>query len=88
MLSANHLDFDEYIKTKDKPVKILFVGVNGTGKTTSIAKLARYLMNQGYSVVLAAGDTFRAGAIEQLEVHGERLGLKVIKHKTGGDPQQ
>ena len=86
MLSANHLDFDEYIKTKDKPVKILFVGVNGTGKTTSIAKLARYLMNQGYSVVLAAGDTFRAGAIEQLEVHGERLGLKVIKHKTGGDP--
>ncbi len=86
MLSANHLDFDEYIKTKEKPVKILFVGVNGTGKTTSIAKLAKYLMNQGYSVVLAAGDTFRAGAIEQLEVHGERLGLKVIKHKTGGDP--
>lgn len=86
MLSANHLDFDAYIKTKEKPVKILFVGVNGTGKTTSIAKVARYLMNQGYSVVLAAGDTFRAGAIEQLEVHGERLGLKVIKHKTGGDP--
>ena len=86
MLSANRLDFDEYIKTKEKPVKILFVGVNGTGKTTSIAKVARYLMNQGYSVVLAAGDTFRAGAIEQLEVHGSRLGLKVIKHKTGGDP--
>ena len=86
MLSANHLDFDEYIKTKEKPVKILFVGVNGTGKTTSIAKLAKYLMNQSYSVVLAAGDTFRAGAIEQLEVHGERLGLKVIKYKTGGDP--
>jgi len=86
MLSANRLDFDEYIKAKEKPVKILFVGVNGTGKTTSIAKVARYLMNQGYSVVLAAGDTFRAGAIEQLEVHGSRLGLKVIKHKTGGDP--
>lgn len=86
MLSANHLDFDEYIKTKEKPVKVLFVGVNGTGKTTSIAKVARYLMDHGYSVVLAAGDTFRAGAIEQLEVHGERLGLKVIKHKTGGDP--
>jgi fused signal recognition particle receptor len=86
MLSANRLDFDEYIKTKEKPVKILFVGVNGTGKTTSIAKVAKYLMNQGYSVVLAAGDTFRAGAIEQLEVHGSRLGLKVIKHKTGGDP--
>jgi fused signal recognition particle receptor len=86
MLSANRLDFDDYVKTKEKPVKILFVGVNGTGKTTSIAKVARYLMDQGYSVVLAAGDTFRAGAIEQLEVHGERLGLKVVKHKTGGDP--
>ena len=86
LLSRNHLDFDEYIKDKEKPVKILFVGVNGTGKTTSIAKVARYLMDQNYSVVLAAGDTFRAGAIEQLEVHGEKLGLKVVKHKTGGDP--
>ncbi len=86
ILSRNYLDFDEYIKSKEKPVKILFVGVNGTGKTTSIAKVARYLMNQNYSVVLAAGDTFRAGAIEQLEVHGNSLGLKVVKHKTGGDP--
>ena len=86
ILSRNYLDFDEYIKSKEKPVKILFVGVNGTGKTTSIAKVARYLMNQSYSVVLAAGDTFRAGAIEQLEVHGSSLGLKVVKHKTGGDP--
>ncbi|OPY52188.1 MAG: Signal recognition particle 54 kDa protein [Methanosaeta sp. PtaU1.Bin112] len=86
LLSKNHLDFDEYIKSREKPVKILFVGVNGTGKTTSIAKVARYLMNQNYSVVLAAGDTFRAGAIEQLEVHGNSLGLKVVKHKTGGDP--
>jgi fused signal recognition particle receptor len=86
LLSENHLDFDEYIKGAPRPVKILFVGVNGTGKTTSIAKVARYLMDHGYSVVLAAGDTFRAGAIEQLEVHGEKLGLKVVKHKTGGDP--
>ena len=86
ILSRNYLDFDEYIKSKEKPIKILFVGVNGTGKTTSIAKVARYLMNQNYSVVLAAGDTFRAGAIEQLEVHGNSLGLKVVKHKTGGDP--
>ncbi len=86
LLSKNHLDFDEYIRSKEKPVKILFVGVNGTGKTTSIAKVAKYLMNQNYSVVLAAGDTFRAGAIEQLEVHGNNLGLKVVKHKTGGDP--
>ena len=86
LLSKNHLDFDQFVKAKEKPVKILFVGVNGTGKTTSIAKVARYLMNQNYSVVLAAGDTFRAGAIEQLEVHGNNLGLKVVKHKTGGDP--
>ncbi len=86
LLSKNYLDFDEYIKTKNKPVKILFVGVNGTGKTTSIAKVAKYLMDHSYSVVLAAGDTFRAGAIEQLEVHGTNLGLKVVKHKTGGDP--
>lgn len=86
LLSANYLDFDEFIKNSPKPAKILFVGVNGTGKTTSIAKVARYLMDHGYSVVLAAGDTFRAGAIEQLEVHGEKLGLKVVKHKTGGDP--
>ncbi|HOV52532.1 MAG TPA: signal recognition particle receptor subunit alpha, partial [Methanothrix sp.] len=84
LLSRNHLDFDEYIAKAEKPVKILFVGVNGTGKTTSIAKVARYLMDRDYSVVLAAGDTFRAGAIEQLEVHGDNLGLKVVKHKTGG----
>ena len=86
LLSKNYLDFDEYVRNTEKPVKILFVGVNGTGKTTSIAKVAKYLMDKGYSVVLAAGDTFRAGAIEQLEVHGNRLGLKVVKHKTGGDP--
>jgi fused signal recognition particle receptor len=86
ILSRNHIDFDEYISDKEKPVKILFVGVNGTGKTTSIAKVAKHLMDRGYSVVLAAGDTFRAGAIEQLEVHGNKLGLKVVKHKTGGDP--
>ena len=86
ILSENYLDFDEYIKNAARPVKILFVGVNGTGKTTSIAKVAKYLMDRGYSVVLAAGDTFRAGAIEQLEVHGNKLGLKVVRHKTGGDP--
>lgn len=86
LLSRNHLDFDEYVQTAKKPVKILFVGVNGTGKTTSIAKVAKYLQDHGYSVVLAAGDTFRAGAIEQLEVHAGKLGVKMVKHKTGGDP--
>ncbi|MCJ7445617.1 MAG: signal recognition particle-docking protein FtsY [Methanotrichaceae archaeon] len=86
LLSKNYLDFDNYIRGASKPIRILFVGVNGTGKTTSIAKVARYLQDRSYSVVLAAGDTFRAGAIEQLEVHGKKLGLKVIKHKTGSDP--
>jgi fused signal recognition particle receptor len=86
VLSENNLDFDDYIRDLPRPIKILFVGVNGTGKTTSIAKVAKYLQERDYSVVLAAGDTFRAGAIEQLEVHGKKLGLKVIKHKTGSDP--
>lgn len=86
VLSKNLFDFDEFIKNARKPVKILFVGVNGTGKTTSIAKVGKYLKDHGYSVVLAAGDTFRAGAIEQLEVHAARLDIKIIKHKTGGDP--
>jgi fused signal recognition particle receptor len=80
------LDFDLFVQKANKPVKILFVGVNGTGKTTSIAKVAKYLMDHSYSVVLAAGDTFRAGAIEQLEVHADKLGIKIVKHKTGGDP--
>jgi fused signal recognition particle receptor len=86
LLSENRLDFDDYIKNAPKPLKILFVGVNGTGKTTSIAKVTKYLQDHGYSVVLAAGDTFRAGAIEQLEVHANNLGVKMVKHKTGGDP--
>ena len=65
---------------------ILVVGVNGVGKTTSIGKLAHSLKKQGKSVMLAAGDTFRAGAIEQLEVWGERVGAEVIKQKEGSDP--
>ncbi len=69
-----------------KPYVIAFVGVNGTGKTTTIAKVAHLLKSRGKSVVLAASDTFRAGAIEQLSIHGERLGVKVIKHEKGSDP--
>lgn len=65
---------------------ILVVGVNGVGKTTSIGKLAHQFKEEGKNVVLAAGDTFRAGAIEQLEVWGERAGVPVIKHNEGGDP--
>ncbi|HEY1197417.1 MAG TPA: signal recognition particle-docking protein FtsY [Thermoplasmata archaeon] len=69
-----------------KPYVILFVGVNGTGKTTTIAKLAGWLRGQGLSSVIAAGDTFRAGAIEQLLVHGERIGVRVVRQQEGSDP--
>lgn len=85
VLRTDKIDILKFIKNSEKPVKIVFFGINGTGKTTTIAKVARYLMNNGFSVVLAAGDTFRAGAIEQLETHGKRLGIKVIKHKKGAD---
>jgi fused signal recognition particle receptor len=65
---------------------ILFVGVNGVGKTTTIGKLAHRFKSEGKKVVLAAGDTFRAGAIEQLETWGKRVGVDVIKHQAGADP--
>jgi fused signal recognition particle receptor len=65
---------------------ILFVGVNGVGKTTTIGKLGYKFKNEGKKVLLAAGDTFRAGAIEQLEVWGERVGVDVIKQSEGSDP--
>lgn len=65
---------------------VVFVGINGTGKTTSIAKVAHLLMNRGYSVVLACADTYRAGSIEQLEEHARRLGVRMIKHTYGSDP--
>jgi fused signal recognition particle receptor len=79
-------DLKEYITTHPRPVKILFTGVNGTGKTTSVAKIGSYLHKQGFSVVIGAGDTYRAGAIEQIVVHAERLGIKIIQHKEGADP--
>lgn len=69
-----------------RPRVILFVGVNGTGKTTSLAKMAAMLRREGRSVVLAAGDTFRAAAIEQLVLWGERLGVPVIRGEYQGDP--
>ncbi len=81
------LDIRERIRSKpERPYLIVFVGVNGTGKTTTIAKVAKKLKDDGFSVVLAAGDTFRAGAIEQIEEHARNLGLKLIKHDAGGDP--
>ena len=70
----------------DLPLIILAIGVNGSGKTTTIAKLAHRLQNEGKSVLLAAGDTFRAAAAEQLSLWGDRLGIGVIKHQEGSDP--
>ena len=69
-----------------EPYTIMFVGINGTGKTTSIAKVAKFLMKKGYSVVLSGSDTYRAGSIEQLEEHSKKLGVRMIKHKYGADP--
>ena len=71
---------------KNEPLVLMFVGINGTGKTTTIAKVAEFLRGKGYSVVLACADTYRAGSIEQLEEHGKRLGIRVIKSNYGGDP--
>ncbi len=79
----------EQVKEKrnaNEPYVIVFVGINGTGKTTSIAKVANLLMKKGHSVILACSDTYRAGSIEQLEEHAKRLGVRIIKHRYGADP--
>jgi len=86
VLSENSLDLNARIKAKAPPFVIMFVGINGGGKTTSIAKLAHRMQQHGLSCVLAAGDTFRAGAIEQITLHSEKLGCRVIKHQEGSDP--
>ena len=86
ILSTNNLDFDAFVESGEKPLNITFVGVNGTGKTTTIAKVAKRLLNAGHSVVIASADTYRAGAAEQIEEHASRLGVKVIKHQYGADP--
>jgi fused signal recognition particle receptor len=64
----------------------MFVGVNGTGKTTTISKLSEYFVSKGFTPVIAASDTFRAGAIEQITHHANNLGVKIIKHQKGADP--
>ncbi len=84
ILIDNEFNLEELIE--NKPFKILFVGPNGAGKTTTIAKFANMLKNKGFSVVLAASDTFRAAAIEQLEEHAKRLKIPIIKGKYGSDP--
>jgi len=73
-------------KAKGEPYVIVFLGINGTGKTTTIAKFANFLKRKGFSVILACADTHRAGAIEQLTTHAERLALKVITQRYGADP--
>ena len=72
-------------KTQGKPSIILFVGVNGTGKTSTVAKVGYLLQHKGYTVVIAAADTYRTGSIEQIEEHARRIGIRTIKHEYGGD---
>jgi fused signal recognition particle receptor len=86
VISVGQFDFDQRIREADKPVTIIFTGVNGVGKTTSIAKMARYFEARGLSTVMANGDTYRAGANEQIREHADNLGKKLISHEQGGDP--
>ncbi|MGZ7116306.1 MAG: signal recognition particle-docking protein FtsY [Methanobacterium sp.] len=89
ILGVETQDLEEMAKNARRtgePIKIMFVGVNGTGKTTTIAKIATFFVNKGYTPVIAASDTFRAGAIEQIGHHAENIGVKLIKHKKGADP--
>ncbi|MBS3760336.1 MAG: signal recognition particle receptor subunit alpha, partial [Halodesulfurarchaeum sp.] len=86
VVSVGQFDFLDRLAATDKPAVIIFTGVNGVGKTTSIAKLATYLEEHGFSSVLANGDTYRAGANEQIEVHADRIDAPLISHEQGGDP--
>ncbi|MDI3483910.1 MAG: fused signal recognition particle receptor [Methanobacteriaceae archaeon] len=87
ILTVNGKDINKiFQEKKDKPLIIMFVGINGTGKTTTIAKMAKHFLDKGLTPVIAASDTFRAGAIEQLTHHAEKLGVKIIKHEKGADP--
>ena len=89
LLSAGYWDFDASIQSfldqGDTPVVVMLVGVNGTGKTTTAAKIAHRLQSNGHSVIAAAGDTFRAGAIQQLQSHCDNLGIRCISSQRGGD---
>jgi len=89
LLEAGYWDFDasvqQFIDQGDTPAVIMLVGVNGTGKTTTAAKIAKRLLDNNLSVIAAAGDTFRAGAIQQLESHCENLGIRCISSQRGGD---
>jgi len=84
--SVDLLKMAEEKRRNKEPFVLMFVGINGTGKTTTIAKVAQFFQDKSYSVVLAGADTYRAGSIEQLEEHAKRLGVRVIKSTYGGDP--
>ena len=86
VLKINEFDFDQWLTEQEKPTVIMFVGINGTGKTTAIAKLANRVQKSEKTVVLAACDTFRAGAIEQLTIHSDKLGCKIVKQAHDADP--
>ena len=86
VISVGQFDFEQRIAEADKPMTIVFTGVNGVGKTTTIAKLARYFEERGLSTVLANGDTYRAGANQQLGEHAENLDKEYIAHEQGSDP--
>ncbi len=83
---ASFLDVLNDYKSKGEVLKILVLGVNGTGKTTSIAKIVRFMQKNEFKVVVAAADTFRAAAVEQLEEHAKKLDFKLVQHKGGSDP--
>ena len=84
ILDVPKIDLKNIVK-KNKPSLFVFLGFNGSGKTTSLAKVGNHLKKKGFSCVFAAGDSFRSAAIEQLEEHGRRLDINVIKHKYGAD---
>lgn len=75
----------EEARKEHRSIIVVFVGINGTGKTTTLGKVTRLLQKNGFSVVLACSDTYRAGAIEQLEIHAKRLAVRIIKHEYGSD---
>lgn len=85
ILSVPEVDLKK-IAAEKKPVVLLFLGFNGSGKTTSLAKTAKWLMDNNLTCILAAADTFRAASLEQLEEHANKIGVKMIKHKYGADP--
>jgi len=89
ILSVPKIDLEEIIKktkVEERPAVLLFLGFNGSGKTTSIAKIGKWLQDKGYTIAIAAADTWRKAAIEQIEEHAKKLGIDLIKHTYGADP--